>query len=209
MANKDTGVVNIHGKEYKTVANRVAEFREQHPDWTILTELVAADDTTVIMRASILDGDKVIATGYAEEVRGSSNINKTSAVENCETSCVGRALAFFGLGGTEIASADEVANAINQQKNIEMIEYNNLVKKHIHSIAAIKESILHEAWSSAVEAWHEIPDEDKKGLWKAPTLGGIFTTQEREAMSLRPEQLSVEDFKNLANELNCKAGNIR
>ena len=117
MATKDTGVVNIHGKEYKTVAKRVDEFRQKHNmDLSIITSLVDRDSDTVVMKAEILDKDgRVIATGYAEEHRTASQINRTSALENCETSAIGRALANFGLGGGEYASADEVANAINQQ----------------------------------------------------------------------------------------------
>ena len=118
MATKDTGVVNIHGKEYKTVAKRVDEFRQANKtDLSIITSLVDRDSDTVVMKAEILDKDgRVIATGYAEEHRTASQINRTSALENCETSAIGRALANFGLGGGEYASADEVANAINQQE---------------------------------------------------------------------------------------------
>lgn len=120
MATKDTGVVNIHGKEYKTVAKRVDEFRSAHKtDLSIITSLVDRDENTVVMKAEILDKDgRVIATGYAEEHRTASQINRTSALENCETSAIGRALANFGLGGGEYASADEVANAINQQEKV-------------------------------------------------------------------------------------------
>lgn len=120
MATKDTGVVNIHGKEYKTVAKRVDEFRQDNgKDLSIITSLVDRDENAVVMKAEILDKDgRVIATGYAEEYRTASQINKTSALENCETSAIGRALANFGLGGGEYASADEVANAINQQEKV-------------------------------------------------------------------------------------------
>lgn len=114
---KDTGIVNIHGKEYKTVAKRVDEFRSQYKQTlAINTELVSADNERVIVKASIINTDGfVIATGFAEENRAASQINRTSALENCETSAIGRALANFGLAGGEYASADEVANAINQQ----------------------------------------------------------------------------------------------
>jgi hypothetical protein len=68
------------------------------------------------MKATISDEKgRVIATGHAEEVRASSQINKTSALENAETSAIGRALAALGMAGTEFASADEVAQAIKQQ----------------------------------------------------------------------------------------------
>lgn len=117
MPIKDTGVVNIHGKEYKTVAKRVDEFRKEHEtNLAIITSIVDRDEETVVMKAEIIDKDgRTIATGFAEEHRAASQINKTSALENCETSAIGRALANFGLGGGEYASADEVANAIQQQ----------------------------------------------------------------------------------------------
>lgn len=114
---KDTGIVNIHGKEYKTVAKRVDEFRKEHKtDYSIVTSLVSIDEKTVVMKAEISDKEnRLIATGYAEENRQASQINRTSALENCETSAIGRALANFGLAGGEYASADEVAQAISQQ----------------------------------------------------------------------------------------------
>lgn len=114
---KDTGVVNIHGKDYKTVAKRVDEFREEHEsDMSIITSIISIDEKCVVMKAEILDKDgRTIATGHAEESRTASTINKTSALENCETSAIGRALACFGLAGGEFASADEVANALQQQ----------------------------------------------------------------------------------------------
>jgi len=112
------GVVNIHGKGYKTVALRVNEFRtmEEYKGYGLLTDLVSADSSTVIMKAWITDTEGAVkAVGFAEENRNSSRINKTSALENCETSAIGRALAALGLAGEEYASADEVANAIHQQ----------------------------------------------------------------------------------------------
>lgn len=110
------GIVNIHGKEYQTVAYRVQKLREAHPDWSIQTHLVARDDASVVMMASIMDDkDRVLGTGYAEEFRASSHINKTSALENAETSAIGRALAAAGYGGTEYASANEVQTAIQTQ----------------------------------------------------------------------------------------------
>lgn len=116
---KDSGTVNIHGKEYKTVAKRVDEFRKEHKlELAIVTDLVSDDGETVVMKASIQNKDGwCIATGYAEEKRNASQINRTSALENCETSAIGRALANLGYGGGEYASADEVANAIGQQED--------------------------------------------------------------------------------------------
>lgn len=114
------GFVSIHGKEYKTVAKRVQEFREipKYQGWSILTEIVKIDDDQVLVAAKIINPDsKIIATGHGHEVKASSQINRTSYVENAETSAIGRALACLGLGGTEFASANEVQNAIYQQNN--------------------------------------------------------------------------------------------
>jgi hypothetical protein len=114
----NTGKVNIRGKEYLTVAYRIKQFRVDHPDWQIHTDIIKMDDDRVVVRAEIADSAGVtVATGHAEEKRSASQINQTSALENCESSAVGRALAFAGYGGSEIASADEVQNAIYQQEN--------------------------------------------------------------------------------------------
>tara|TARA_R100000734_G_scaffold19092_1_gene18015 strand:- start:525 stop:1211 length:687 start_codon:yes stop_codon:yes gene_type:complete len=111
--------VKIHGKEYRTVAERVNLFHEEHKDAvkSVKTKIVFTQEDKIVMKAIISVGDSVY-TGHAEEVYDSSMINKTSALENCETSAIGRALASAGFGGTEFASADEVANAISQQNNM-------------------------------------------------------------------------------------------
>ena len=113
---KDTGIVSIHGKEYQTVAYRIKTFWTDHADYSIETEILHADTICVRMKAVIRDKEgKIRATGHSEEVRTSTAINKTSAVENAETSAIGRALACLGLGGTEFATADEVAHAITEK----------------------------------------------------------------------------------------------
>lgn len=115
--NTQTGIVNIRGKEYQTVALRVQLFRDKHPEHGLNTSVVVRDDDCVVVRAEILDpAGRCIATGHAEEYRKTSQINRTSALENAETSAIGRALAAFGMGGTEFASANEVQNAIHQQR---------------------------------------------------------------------------------------------
>jgi hypothetical protein len=176
-----TGKVKIHGKEYKTVALRVAEFRATHPDYTISTDLVEANDVLVIMKASILDDEgRLLATGYAEEVRAASKINATSALENAETSAIGRCLSALGFGGQEYASADEVANAIQQQNDATpLMEHNEALQRNYASVYFIKEHLALQSWEAVAEAWGEITNDDKKALWLAPSKGGIFTTAER------------------------------
>ena len=118
------GVVDIHGKQYKTVVLRVNEFRDIcniKDGWGIDTCIIEMTDKWACVKASITNPDgKVVGTGHGVEFWESSNkINKTSALENAETSAVGRALAAIGLGGEEYASADEVINAIKTQNIME------------------------------------------------------------------------------------------
>tara|TARA_Y100001937_G_C7122712_1_gene333426 strand:+ start:1942 stop:2478 length:537 start_codon:yes stop_codon:yes gene_type:complete len=111
--------VNIKGKEYVEVNERLRYFRTTYPSYSLTSEVLEKTDKSILILASILNEEgRVIATGMAEEEKGSTFINKTSYVENCETSAWGRALANFGIGlDTSVASADEVKNAIaNQSK---------------------------------------------------------------------------------------------
>ena len=114
------GIINLRGREYKTVALRVAEFRAQFPivdGWAIVTEPVTVTEAVVVFKASVVDPTgRLVATGYAEEERSTRGVNSTSALENCETSAVGRALAACGFAGQEYASADELANALGKQR---------------------------------------------------------------------------------------------
>ena len=176
------GIVKIHGKEYKTVALRVAEFRQAHPDYTISTELVEANDVLVIMKASILDNDgRLLATGYSEEVRAASKINATSALENAETSAIGRCLSALGFGGTEYASADEVASAIKQQNDGEFLKFMEAVRENFDWVSFAKCAIHNEDWDELAAIWGDISHDTMATLFRAPTKGGIFTTEERDA----------------------------
>ncbi len=178
--------VQIHGKDYYTVAERIASFREADASLTIETQLIFHDEERVILKALIMEGERLISTGYAEEVRGSSNINSTSALENAETSAVGRALAFFGLAGTEIASADEVANAITQQKEKQLYESFTATTQaneaNHDSLIGIRGFLAEEKFSAAREAWNEIDHDDQKAIWCATSKGGWLSTKERHQM---------------------------
>ena len=108
-----------HGKEYFTVATRHNLFMQYFNDYaSINTDIIPelCNDNRVAVKCTISIEDKKY-TGMALEEFGSSFINRTSALENAETSALGRALAAFGLHGTEFASADELINAkMNQNK---------------------------------------------------------------------------------------------
>jgi len=109
--------VNSHGKEYFTVAERVENIHKDSKDkpLSIETEIVTYEGGLVVIKA-IVTTDGGTFTGHAYEIETASGINKTSALENCETSAVGRALAFAGYAGAEIASANEVEQVVKQQE---------------------------------------------------------------------------------------------
>ena len=115
--NETISKVNIKGKEYAEVFQRVKAFRMLFPNGTIATSIEHMEDGLVVFKAAVHDEDgKILSTGFSYEVEGSNNINRTSFIENCETSAVGRALAFLGIGiDMSIASAEEVINAQNKR----------------------------------------------------------------------------------------------
>lgn len=122
-ANKALNTVGIEkGKKtthYVMVNERVKAFRSICPAGRITTKIVSIENGIVTMMAEVADEvGNVIATGFAQEKESSSFINKTSYIENCETSAVGRALGFAGIGiDGSMASAEEVANAIMNQRD--------------------------------------------------------------------------------------------
>jgi len=110
---------NIKGKEYVEVNQRIKYFREsgQYEGWSLTSDVYHLDEVSCVIKASVLnDKGDIVATGFAQEDKSSSYINKTSYVENCETSAWGRALANLGIGiDTSIASSNEVSMAISKQ----------------------------------------------------------------------------------------------
>lgn len=111
--NESINMVDIKGKSYAQVSERIKAFRQLYPNGSIQTEIIDKGNGVITMKASVVDDNHhVLATGYANEKESASYINKTSYVEVCETSAVGRALGFLGIGiDLGIASAEEVQNA--------------------------------------------------------------------------------------------------
>ena len=112
--------VNIHGKGYVEVNQRIKYFREHYPEGSLITEMVSNTDGVCIFKATAIIDDKARSTGWAYEKEGSTNINRTSYIENCETSALGRCLGNLGIGiDGSVASAEEVQNAIKQQEELD------------------------------------------------------------------------------------------
>lgn len=113
MANLKT--IDIKGKSYVEVNERIKYFRtaEEYKGWSLTSQIISIENGVCIIKAKITDDKQIVrATGYAYEKEDSTFINKTSYIENCETSAWGRALGNLGIGiDSSIASAEEVQNA--------------------------------------------------------------------------------------------------
>ena len=129
-ANKTITTIDVKGKQYAEVNQRIKAFRMLYPEGTIETEILqherveclGEETNVVVMKATIKNGNLILGTGTAYEKENSTFINKTSYIENCETSAVGRALAMCGIGiDTSVASAEEVQNAIASQDRGKLI----------------------------------------------------------------------------------------
>lgn len=144
-ANDSIRTTDIKGKEYAEVNQRIKAFRMCYPTGYILTDFLSHEDGVAVMTARVgyydEHGDEVdLGTGTAYEKEGSTFINKTSYIENCETSAVGRALGMAGFGiDVSVASAEEVQNAIAQQNQKQTIDKDQFARlKAMYSADEIK-----------------------------------------------------------------------
>lgn len=121
-ANEGLNSIDLKNKAYVLVPERVKAFRKLYPEGFITTDILSLENGIVMMKTEVgyYDGDRrvVLGTGMAYEKEANGYVNKTSYIENCETSAVGRALGFLALGidGGSICSAEELVNAISNQK---------------------------------------------------------------------------------------------
>lgn len=113
--NKELKSIPLKGKNYVQVKDKISGFRVLMPNGGVDTKIEHLDDKRIVISAKVYDdAGALLGSGIAEELFGSSGVNKTSAVENCETSAIGRALASLGIGVEDsYASANEVLGAIN------------------------------------------------------------------------------------------------
>ena len=171
-ANELIATINLKGKEYAEVNQRVKAFRFLYPEGTILTKMEHYDGETVIFSATAYNGAEVLSKGTAWEKFGTSNVNRFSALENAETSAVGRCLGFLGLGiDTSIASAEEIQNAeLNEPLEDKYITaLKEKLKKHgvkATELKALKD--IKTLSELTIEVWQKAMNElDKKDNSKA------------------------------------------
>ena len=160
--NSEIEMINMKGKDYAMVPERVTAFRKLFPEGFIQTEIISNDGTTVLMQAKAgyyrEDGSPVIlGTGMAQETRGKGMVNSTSHIENCETSAVGRALGMIGLGlnGGGICSAEELVNAVVSQR--QQAEDFEQLKKDIEAGEIAKGKKIRKDAPATVTTVEEVP----------------------------------------------------
>ena len=184
MSSNQKGVVKIKNTDYKLIVQRVNEFRSAHPEFGVETEVLYHDEIRVVVQVRIFDEQgRIRGSGVAEEFREASRINQTSAMENCETSAFGRALASMGYGGdVAYASAEEVVNAMNTETTNDALKHNHAVRENLEEIYNIKVAMQNEDWDTAACYVMDFDDDTASALWVATTKGGIWTTNERDEL---------------------------
>ena len=162
--NQKLKATDIKGNLYIEVSQRIKAFREICPNGSIETEILNNENGVCVIKAVVKDETgKILGTGHSYEKEGSSFINKTSYIENAETSCVGRALGMLGIGiETSIASAEEVANAINQGKEEKGKEKKELDSKLVQEAFDLGLKSLHDLAVYYKKKEEDLTDEDLK-----------------------------------------------
>jgi hypothetical protein len=165
--------------DYEPVASRLDRFLKAHPDARVITDLVHYLADVAVFKCELWLNDEIIATGWAEEIRGQGNVNKTSHLENCETGAVGRALANAGLSGSDFTkrpSREEMGKVqrMTESGNGTITEPSNLASdKQLNMIRAVCKS-MGRTVPSGIQGWtkreaSQFIDTLKSGEQPAPT----------------------------------------
>jgi hypothetical protein len=142
--------------DYEPVASRLDRFLKAHPDARVITDLVHYLSDVAVFKCELWLEGEIIATGWAEEIRGQGNVNKTSHLENCETGAVGRALANAGLSGSDFSkrpSREEMGKVVRMQGDTQITENSNLAsEKQLNMIRAVCKS-MGRTVPSGIQGW--------------------------------------------------------
>lgn len=157
--------IDIKGKKYVQVSDRILYFNEEYPSGCIKTELISYEDKQIVVKALVYPDNTApmsrYFTGYAQEIEGEGYINKTSALENAETSAVGRALAMMGIGVIDsIASIDEINKANNRPK-VNHMPAKNIVPPDSQNPHIINNLMTCPSIAELGLLWESISTEDK------------------------------------------------
>ena len=176
--------IDIKGKEYVMVNERILHFWNNY-EGSIETELLSNEDGVCIFKATIYNQDhKILATGHAYEKEGSTFINKTSYIENCETSAVGRALGLLGIGiETSIATAEEVGNAIKQQEQKKEEKKKKSADLEPFLDKFYNEGKLERAWTDNKDRWSKVLEKPEWNKLEAYYVQLVQAQEESDAIN--------------------------
>jgi hypothetical protein len=171
-------------EDYEPVASRLARFWEKHPEGRVITKLVTIEGDRVVVQADIYvdrEDDRPIATDFAEEIRGSNNVNKTSHVENACTSAIGRALADCDFASstdwTKRPSREEMQKVERMSGDTRITEPSNLAsEKQQNMIRAVCKSM------------GKVPPANLQGMTKREASAYIDTLKSAPAPQEEPEE---------------------
>jgi hypothetical protein len=171
-------------EDYEPVASRLARFWEKHPEGRVITKLVTIEGDRVVVQADIYvdrEDDRPIATDFAEEIRGSNNVNKTSHVENACTSAIGRALADCDFASstdwTKRPSREEMQKVERMSGDTRITEPSNLAsEKQQNMIRAVCKSM------------GKVPPANLQGMTKREASAYIDTLKSAPASQEEPEE---------------------
>ena len=173
-----SAVRNLSSADYSTIESRVKAFRSDHPSGQILTEIVKDNESNgeVIFKAHAVVDNLIRATSHAMEVRGTSNINKTSHLEYAETNAIGRVLGMMGyLSNNQLESDEELENAKLQKEELKKKE--RKLKADISSFSIKYKKAIDEKNIVAIDECRE-EIYDNPNLWKA--VNKLLSTKQRD-----------------------------
>jgi hypothetical protein len=163
--------MSFNPADYAEVAERLPAFWKDCARGRIITEIIVDDGTRIVMKASLFatyEDHHPTTTGYAEEIRGSSMVNKTSALENCETSAIGRALANYQYQGSKKrASLEEMVKVYRQGGQEQQAPLTQAVQR-----------------TQALGSSSEGPTPKQLAMLRAKNYEGAVPTTKREASEL-------------------------
>lgn len=178
--NKTHGVQQKGGKIYTQVVHRMEAMRQHHGiSIGVTTEILVDDGHRVVMKATVHSNDNppiTLGTGHAEELRGEGMVNKTSAIENCETSAIGRALASVGLSGGEFASANEMDGVVRKTDvQVSTPKPQGVAKQKplAQAVSAGPIKTGAEIAKEFIATIHSFPNVETANIWLAANMGKL------------------------------------
>ena len=199
-----SAVRNLSSADYSTIESRVKAFRSDHPNGQILTEIVKDNESNgeVIFKAHAVVDNLIRATSHAMEVRGTSNINKTSHLEYAETNAIGRVLGMMGyLSNNQLESDEELENAKLQKEELKKKE--RKLKADISSFSIKYKKAIEEKNEVAIEECREEMYDNPNLSWKE--VNKLLSTKQRDYIyRLNEKARNEREIKEVMREASIK-----